>query len=135
MQAREREIDQIEQAPVVRRSDNAIRRIDLDPVDDAICFAITYLLDGDLSVGQLYPLFIQLSPVSLSAQLTLNLNLTLELQLIWRAQNRIKIVKRTSRILMGNGFFSRCTLLPWIRLSWRWKLWNLFLTRVGWWRF
>ena len=44
MQAREREIDQIEQAPVVRR-------IDLDPVDDAICFAITYLLDGDLSVG------------------------------------------------------------------------------------
>ena len=82
MQAREREIDQIEQAPVVRRSDNAIRRIDLDPVDDAICFAITYLLDGDLSVGQLYPLFIQLSPVSLSAQLTLNLNLTLELQLI-----------------------------------------------------
>ena len=51
MQAREREIDQIEQAPVVRRSDNAIRRIDLDPVDDAIRFAITYLLDGDLSVG------------------------------------------------------------------------------------
>ena len=51
MQAREREIDQIEQAPVVRNSDNAIRRINLDPVDDTIRFAFTYLLDGDLSVG------------------------------------------------------------------------------------
>ena len=51
MQAREREIDQIELAPVVRRSDNAICRINLDPVDEAIRFAFTYLLDGDLSVG------------------------------------------------------------------------------------
>ena len=51
MQAREREIDQIELAPVVRNSDNAIRRINLDPVDDTIRFAFTYLLDGDLSVG------------------------------------------------------------------------------------
>ena len=44
-------VDQIELAPVVRRSDNAIRRINLDPVDDTIRFAFTYLLDGDLSVG------------------------------------------------------------------------------------
>ena len=51
MQSRESEIDQIDQAPVVRRSDNAIHRINLDPVDDAIRFAITYPLDGDLSVG------------------------------------------------------------------------------------
>ena len=38
-------------SPVIRRSDNAIHRINLDPVDDAIRFAITYPLDGDLSVG------------------------------------------------------------------------------------
>ena len=44
-------VDQIELVPVVRRSDNAIRRINLDPVDDTIRFAFTYLLDGDLSVG------------------------------------------------------------------------------------
>ena len=46
MQSRESEIDQIDQAPAVRRSDNAIHRINLDPVDDAIRFAITYPLDG-----------------------------------------------------------------------------------------
>lgn len=34
MQAREREIDKIELAPVVRRSDNAIDRINLYPVDE-----------------------------------------------------------------------------------------------------
>ena len=51
MQAREREIDQIELALVVRNSDNAIRRINLNTVDDTIRFAFTYLLDGDLSVG------------------------------------------------------------------------------------
>ena len=39
------------QAPVVRRSDNAIHWINLYLVDNAIRFAITYPLDGDLSVG------------------------------------------------------------------------------------
>ena len=39
------------QAPVVRRSDNAIHWINLYPVDNAIRFAITYPLDSDLSVG------------------------------------------------------------------------------------
>ena len=39
------------QAPVVRRSDNAIQWIDLYPVDNAIRFVITYPLDSDLSVG------------------------------------------------------------------------------------
>ena len=48
-------------APVVRRSDNAIHWINLYPVDNAICFAITYLLDGDLSLGLRYPPFIQLA--------------------------------------------------------------------------
>ena len=41
----------IDQAPVVRRSDNAIHWINLFPVDNAINFAITYPLDSDLSVG------------------------------------------------------------------------------------
>ena len=39
------------QAPVVRRSDNAIQWINLYPVDNAIRFVITYPLDSDLSVG------------------------------------------------------------------------------------
>ena len=39
------------QAPVVRRSDNAIHWINLYPVDNALRFAITYPLDSDLSVG------------------------------------------------------------------------------------
>ena len=43
------------QVPVVRRSDNAIHWINLYLVDNAIRFAITYLLDSDLSVGQRYP--------------------------------------------------------------------------------
>ena len=46
-------------APVVRRSDSAIHWINLYPVDNAICFAITYLLD--LSLGLHYPPFIQLA--------------------------------------------------------------------------
>ena len=48
-------------APVVRRSDSAIHWINLYPADNAICFAITYLLDGDLSLGLHYPPFIQLA--------------------------------------------------------------------------
>ena len=40
-------------APVVRRSDSAIHWINLYPV--------TYLLDGDLSLGLRYPPFIQLA--------------------------------------------------------------------------
>ena len=39
------------QASVVRREDNAIHWINLYLVDNAIRFAITYPLDGDLSVG------------------------------------------------------------------------------------
>ena len=39
-----------DQAPVVRRSDNAIHWINLYPVDNALRFAITYPLDSDLSV-------------------------------------------------------------------------------------
>ena len=49
-------------APVVRRLDNAIHWIKLYPVDNAVCFAITYLLDSDLSIGLRYPTFIQLEP-------------------------------------------------------------------------
>ena len=48
-------------APVVRRSDSAIHWINLYPVDNTMCFAITYLLDGDLSLGLRYPPFIQLA--------------------------------------------------------------------------
>ena len=39
------------QAPVVRRSDNAIHWIKIYPVDNAIHFAITYPLESDLTVG------------------------------------------------------------------------------------
>ena len=47
-------------APVVRRSDSAIHWIYVYMLY-AICFAITYLLDGDLSLGLRYPPFIQLA--------------------------------------------------------------------------
>ena len=40
-----------DQASFVRREDNAIHWINLYLVDNAIRFAITYPLDGDLSVG------------------------------------------------------------------------------------
>ena len=39
------------QALVVQRLDNPIRQINLYPVDNTICFAITCPLDDDLSVG------------------------------------------------------------------------------------
>ena len=39
------------QAPVVRKVDNAIHRINHYPVDSAVCFVNTYLLDSDLSGG------------------------------------------------------------------------------------
>ena len=48
-------------APVVRRSDSAIHWINLYPVDNAIRFAIAYLLDGYLSLGLRYPPSIQLA--------------------------------------------------------------------------
>ena len=38
-------------APVVRRSDDVIHRINLYLEDNARRFAIIYLLDSDLSVG------------------------------------------------------------------------------------
>ena len=40
-----------EQAPVVQRVDSAIHRIKIYPVDNAIGFPNTYLLDSDLSGG------------------------------------------------------------------------------------
>ena len=39
------------QAPVVQKSDSAIHRINLYPVDNAIGFPNTYPLDSDLSGG------------------------------------------------------------------------------------
>ena len=39
------------QAPVVRRVDNAIHRINRYPVDSAVSFVDTYPLDSDLSGG------------------------------------------------------------------------------------
>ena len=38
-------------APVVRKVDNAIRRINHYPVDSVVCFVNTYPLDSDLSSG------------------------------------------------------------------------------------
>ena len=40
-----------DQAPVVRRVDNAIHRINHYPVDSVVCFPNTYPLDSDLSAG------------------------------------------------------------------------------------
>ena len=39
------------QAPVVRKADNAIHRINPYPVDSVVCFLNTYPLDSDLSGG------------------------------------------------------------------------------------
>ena len=39
------------QAPVVRKVDNAIHRINHYPVDSVVCFVNTYPLDCDLSGG------------------------------------------------------------------------------------
>ena len=38
-------------APVVRRLDNAIRWINMYPLDSVVCFATIYLLESDLSIG------------------------------------------------------------------------------------
>ena len=38
-------------APVARKMDNAIHRINLYPLDSAIGFLFTYQLDSDLSGG------------------------------------------------------------------------------------
>ena len=38
-------------APVVRKVDNAIHRTNHYPADNVVCFANTYPLDSDLSVG------------------------------------------------------------------------------------
>ena len=38
-------------APVVRKVDNAIHRINHYPVDSVVCFVNTYPLDSDLSGG------------------------------------------------------------------------------------
>ena len=39
------------QAPVVRKVDNAIHRINHYPVDSVVCFVNTYPRDSDLSGG------------------------------------------------------------------------------------
>ena len=44
-----REIVRLDQAPVVRKVDNAIHRINHYPADGAVCFVNTYLLDSTLS--------------------------------------------------------------------------------------
>ena len=38
-------------APVVRKADNAIHRINHYPADNVVCFVNTYRLDSDLSTG------------------------------------------------------------------------------------
>ena len=38
-------------APVVRKVDNAIHRINYYPADSVVCFVNTYPLDSDLSSG------------------------------------------------------------------------------------
>ena len=48
--------------PVVRKVDNAIRWINLYPVDNAMGFPNTYRLDSDLSGGWRYPTFEQPEP-------------------------------------------------------------------------
>ena len=40
-----------QQAPAVRRVDNAIHQINLYLIDSAVCFVDTYPLDSDLSSG------------------------------------------------------------------------------------
>ena len=41
----------VDQAQVVQKLDSAIHRINLYPVDNAICFPNTYQVDSDLSRG------------------------------------------------------------------------------------
>ena len=50
------------QAPVVQTLDSTIHRIKIYPVDNAIGFSNTYLLNSDLSGGQRYPRLEQLGP-------------------------------------------------------------------------
>ena len=49
-------------APVVRKVDNTIKRINHYPLDNMVCFVDTYPLDNDLSGGQRYPAFEQPGP-------------------------------------------------------------------------
>ena len=49
-------------APVVRKMDNAIQRINHYPLDSVVCFVNTCPLDSDLSGGQRYTAFEQLGP-------------------------------------------------------------------------
>jgi len=44
-------INLLNTAPVVRRLDKTIHKINPYPVDSMVCFADTYLLDSDLSSG------------------------------------------------------------------------------------
>ena len=52
----------IRQAPVVRRLDKAIHRINHYPVDSVVCFVNTYPLDSDLSGRHRYPALEQPGP-------------------------------------------------------------------------
>ena len=49
-------------APVVQKVDNAIHRVNLYPLDNAIGFRNTCSLDSDLSGGERYPSFEQPGP-------------------------------------------------------------------------
>ena len=49
-------------APVVRKVDNTIQRINHYPADSAVCFVNTYPLDSHLSGGERYPPFEQPGP-------------------------------------------------------------------------
>ena len=50
------------QAPVVRKADSAIHRINHYQADSVVCFVNTYPLDSDLSGGYRYPSFEQPGP-------------------------------------------------------------------------
>ena len=52
----------IHQAPVVRKADSAIHRINHHPADSMVCFVNTYPLYSDLSGGLRYPAFEQPGP-------------------------------------------------------------------------
>lgn len=56
-------ISKLQQGSVIRRVDNAVRWINLYPVERAVCIVNTYLPDSDLSGGYRYPLFKQLALV------------------------------------------------------------------------
>ena len=69
MQDNKRYIKIRHQEPVVQKVDNDIHRRNLYPVDSAIGFPNTYLLESDLSNGQRYPSFEQQGPEDLQPKI------------------------------------------------------------------